>query len=226
MQMVDDSGTSSFKSLTQRKRAATKREVDAIMERPCRSTLSAVTVGVSQEVEVLTETTQVAQACCDYGTRRFRSMEPNWFRPHDVAEGREVYAVDRDAVVKGTVTSFDNDRHYVVQSGEDLTVTCVRGDICHATVSPSAPAPLTVRDTAELRHGDDCHTVKLFSHSVEGRRTRQRAVRGGLTPEDIAEIPEVFHPLLRHLQSPFSAETGATVLPSDYGTIAQLYSLV
>ena len=47
-------------------------------------------------------------------------------------------------------------------------------------------------------------------------------VRGELTPEDIAEIPKVFHPLLRHLQSPLSAETGATVLPSDYITMAQV----
>ena len=37
----------------------------------------------------------------------------------------------------------------------------------------------------------------------------------------IAEIPEIFHPLLRHLQSPTSSLTGATVLPSDYTTMAQ-----
>ena len=37
----------------------------------------------------------------------------------------------------------------------------------------------------------------------------------------IAEIPEIFHPLLRHLQSPISSLTGATVLPSDYTTMAQ-----
>ena len=78
----------------------------------------------------------------------------------------------------------------------------------------AAPPAQMVRDTAELRHGDDRHTVKLVSRSVEGRRTRQRAVRGELTPEEIAEIPEIFHPLLRHLKSPLSAETGATVLPS------------
>ena len=76
--------------------------------------------------------------------------------------------------------------------------------------------------TAELRHGDDRHTVKLFSRSVEGRRTRQRALRGGLTPEEIAEVPENFHPLLRHLHSPLSAEMGATVLPSDYVMMAQV----
>ena len=98
--MADDSGTSSAKSLKQRKRAATKREVDAIMERPCRSTLSAVTVGADQGVEVLTEPEQVAQECCDYGTRRFGSMEPKWFRPHDIAEGHEVYAVAHENVVR------------------------------------------------------------------------------------------------------------------------------
>jgi hypothetical protein len=47
-------------------------------------------------------------------------------------------------------------------------------------------------------------------------------VRGELTPEEIAKIPEVFHPLLRHLQSPLSAETGATVQSSDYTTMAQV----
>ena len=70
------------------------------MERPCRPTLSAVTVGTGEEVDVLTEPTEVAQECCDYGTRRFGSMEPKWFRPHDVAEGHEVYAVVRGEVVE------------------------------------------------------------------------------------------------------------------------------
>ena len=93
MKMVDGSGTSSTKSLRQRKRAATKREVAAITERRCRSTLSAVTVGTGQDVEVLTEPTRVAQECCDYGTRRFGSMEPKCPPPHDVAEGHEVCAV-------------------------------------------------------------------------------------------------------------------------------------
>ena len=140
--MVDDSGTSSSKSLKQRKRAATKREVNAIMERPCRSTLSAVTVGAHQDVEVLTEPTHVAQKCCDYGTRRFRSIEPKWFRPHDVAEGHEVYAVVRDDVVEGTVTNIDNDGHYVVRTDEGVAVTCVRSGICHTTVLPSAPSTI------------------------------------------------------------------------------------
>ena len=192
--MVDDSGTSSAKSLKQRKRAATKREVDVIMERPCRSTLSAATVGADQGVEVLTEPTQVAQECCDYSTRRFGSMEPKWFRPHDVAEGHEVYAVVRDSVIEGTVTGINNDGHYVVCTDEGEAMICVRSGSCHTAVSQSTPSAQTVRDAVELRHGDDCSPVKLFSRSAEGRRTRQRAVRGALTPEEIAEIPEIFHP--------------------------------
>ena len=69
-----------------------------------------------------------------------------------------------------------------------------------------------MRDTAELRHGDERDTVKLFSRSAEGRCTCQRAVRGELTPEEVAEIPEIFHPLLEHLRSPISSLTGETVV--------------
>ena len=148
-------------------------------------------------------------------------MEPKWFRPHDVAEGHEVYAVIRDNVIEGMVTGIDNDGHYVVCTDESEEVVCVRSNICHTAVSQSTPSAPTVRDTAELRHDDERNTVKLFSRSAEGRRTRQRAVRGELTPEEIAEISEIFHPLLRHLQSPISSMTEATVVPSNYATMAQ-----
>ena len=52
-------------------------------------------------------------------------MEPKWFRPHDVAEGHEVYVVIRDEVVEGTVTSIGNDGHYVVRTDEGVAMTCV-----------------------------------------------------------------------------------------------------
>ena len=220
-QMVHDSGTASTKSLRQRKRAATKREVDAIMERPCRSTLSAVTVGTGDRVDVLTEPTEVAQECCDYGTRRFGSMEPKWFRPHDIAEGHDVYTVTSDEVVQGTVVGIDNDGHYAIKTNEGVTVVSKRDDTCHTTVSRSTPSAQTVRATAKLRHGDERDTVSLFSRTAEGRRTRQRAVRGALTPEEIAEIPEEFHSLLQHLQSPVSSLTGKTVEPADYVHMAR-----
>ena len=44
--------------------------------------------------------------------------------------------------------------------------------------------------------------------------TRQRAVRGELTPEEIAEVPGIFHPLLTHLQSPVSSLTTGAPNPT------------
>ena len=65
-------------------------------------------------------------------------MEPKWFRSHDVAEGHEVYAVVRDDVVKGTVTSIANDGHYVVRTDEGVAVTCVRSGMPYDGVAASA----------------------------------------------------------------------------------------
>ena len=120
------------------------------------------------------------------------------------------------------MTAIDNDGHYVILTDEDETVVSERNDMCHTTVSQSTPPAQTVRNTAELRHRDEYDTIKLFSRTAEGRLTRQRAVRGELTPEEIAEVPEIFHPLLTHLQSPVSSLTGETVVPSDYVHMAQL----
>ena len=97
---------------------------------------------------------------------------PKLFRPHDAAEGHEVYAVVRDEVIQGTVTGIDNDGHYVVCTDEGEMTVSKRNDICHTAVSQSTPSTQTVRDTAELRHGDERDTAKLFSRTAEGRRTR------------------------------------------------------
>ena len=108
----------------------------------------------------------------------------------------------RGKVIKGTVPGIDNDGHYAVCTDEGEAMVCTRSGICHTTVSQSAPSAQTVRDTAELRHDDERDTVKLFIRSAEGRRTQQRAVRGELTPEEVAEIPEIFHPLLKQSAEP------------------------
>ena len=101
-------------------------------------------------MDVLTEPTEVAQECCDYGTRRFGSMEPKWFRPHDVAEGHDGYTVVGGEVMQGTVTGIDNDGHYVVKTDEGVTVVSKRDDICHTAVSQMTPSAQTVRATAVL----------------------------------------------------------------------------
>ena len=151
--------------------------------------LSAVTMGTREGAEVLTEPSHVARQCCGYGTRRFGSMEPKWFRPHNVAIGHEVYARRGEAVGRGTVL-----RSYVAAVTEPPTTTAVR-------------------EAAASRHADERDTLRLC--------TRVRAVRGELTPEEFAEIPTPFHPLLRHLQRPLCTATGVTVGPSDYTTMAQ-----
>ena len=115
-------------------------------------------------------------------------MEPKWFRPHDVAEGHEVCAVVGGTVVKSAATSIDNDGHCAVRLDEGGSVTYAMSDICHATVATETPTSQAVRATAALRHDDERNTVKHFSRSAEGQRTRLRAMRGELTPEEIAEI--------------------------------------
>ena len=105
-----------------------------------------------------------------------RGASGRWSRngsaPHDVAEGHEVYAAVRGKVKQGTVTGIDNDGHYVICTGDGGPTVSKRNDICHTAVSQSTPSTQTVRDTAELRHGDERDTAKLFSRTAEGRRTR------------------------------------------------------
>ena len=123
-----------------------------------------------------------------------------------MAVGHEVYALTGATVGRGTVTSIDNDGHYVVRLNERTDVTCVRDGVCHVTAAAEAPSSKAVREAAALRHTDERGTVQLLSRNEAERRTRLRAVRGELTLEEIAEIPTVFHPLLRHLQRPLSAQ--------------------
>ena len=77
----------------------------------------------------------------------------------------------RGQVKQGIVTAIDNDGHYVIRMDDGGTAVSKRNDICHTTVSQSTPPAQPVRDTAELRHGDEYDTIKLFSRTAEGRRT-------------------------------------------------------
>ena len=73
----------------------------------------------------------------------------------------------------------------------------------------------------EKRHGTRTVILALWPQRRRLAHAAESRARGELTQEGIAEIPEIFHPLLRHLQSPNSSMTGATVLSSDYATMAQ-----
>ena len=72
-------------------RAATKREINAVMERPARGTIETVSTGRGDGMEVITDPVAVATECCEFGMRRMSSMQPKWFRRLDVAAGHEVW---------------------------------------------------------------------------------------------------------------------------------------
>ena len=104
-------------------RAATKREIDMVMERPSRGTIETVSVGQGEDLEVMTDPTDVARVCCSFGTKRMGSMQPKWFRKLGVAIGHRVWACQDGEVVPGVVTKINDDGDYVVTSTD--------GEVCH-----------------------------------------------------------------------------------------------
>ena len=76
-------------------RAATKREINAVMERPARGTIETVSTGRGDDMEVITDPVAVAADCCEFGKRRMGSMQPKWFRRYNVATEHEVWFSDR-----------------------------------------------------------------------------------------------------------------------------------
>ena len=67
----------------QRQRAATKREINAIMERPVAGAIASVTTGKGEAAEILTGAKEVAAECCSWSERRMSAMQPKWFRRLD-----------------------------------------------------------------------------------------------------------------------------------------------
>ena len=69
-QLILDSGGVSGKSQESKQRAATKRDVNAVMERSVRGAVASVTVGAGDAAEVLTDPLEVARECCEWSDRR------------------------------------------------------------------------------------------------------------------------------------------------------------
>ena len=95
-------------------RAATKREINAVMERPARGTIETVSTGRGDDMEVITDPVAVAAECCGFGKRRVGSMQPKWFRRHDVAAEHEVWFSDGTTARPGRVMAIDDDGRYTV----------------------------------------------------------------------------------------------------------------
>ena len=60
-QYILDAGGASAKSQEKKQRAATKRDINAVMEKPVRGAIATVTVGAGVEAEVLTQPIEVAK---------------------------------------------------------------------------------------------------------------------------------------------------------------------
>ena len=86
-QYILDAGGASTKSQEKKRRAATKRDVNAAMEKPVRGAIATVTIGAGDEAEVLTQPIEVAKECSEWGARCMSLMQPKWFCRLDVAVG-------------------------------------------------------------------------------------------------------------------------------------------
>ena len=78
-QLILNSGGVSGKSQESKQRAATKRDINAVMERSVRGAVASVTVGAGDAAEVLTDPLEVARECCEWSDRRMSLMQPKWF---------------------------------------------------------------------------------------------------------------------------------------------------
>ena len=125
-QLILNSGGVSGKSQESKQRAATKRDVNAVMERSARGAVASVTVGAGDGAEVLTDPLEVARECCEWSDRRMSLTQPKWFRRLDVAVGHAVWVADGVQVYGGFVRAIDNDGHCTVQPDAGATLRGVR----------------------------------------------------------------------------------------------------
>ena len=218
-------------------RAATKREINAVMERPARGTIEAVSIGRGDDMEVVTDPVAVAEECCEFGKRRMGSMQPKWFRQYDVAAEHEVWFRDGVTARAGRVTAIGDDgRCTVADAAGGQYDQLKREQVCHewqleeagSVDGPDAAGAATCRDgrrmaktiermAATKPQPED--TAIFFWRNEEGREFRRRAAAGELASHDISRVPECFHGLLEHLPAPVSKATGLSVHPSDYETM-------
>ena len=70
-------GGSKARAHERKLRAATKLEINAVMERPARGAVETVSTGRPDDMEVITDPAAVAAECFEFGKkRRMGSMQP------------------------------------------------------------------------------------------------------------------------------------------------------
>ena len=211
-------GNKTAKAQTRRLRAATKREIDVVMDRPVRQVLATVQTGSGATRRVITDPVAVAAECSKWSARRMDLMQPKWFRRHDLEVGHEAWHAYDDGVRAAVILAIDNDGHYTVRHhADDSTHKGVRRALLcieSAFERPSAAdiASLTTTDRPE-------DTALLMRRNAEGRRCRLRATENTLRPQDTADIPAQFWPLLPHFRRKVIPSSEERVQQSDYSNM-------
>ncbi len=94
-----------------RRRAAAKRDINAVMGRSPRGAIESVTVGSGDSVSILTDPVDVAKECCEFSARRMSGMQPKWFRKYNFMEGHTVWVASGNRTRRGLVKNIDDDGH-------------------------------------------------------------------------------------------------------------------
>ena len=192
-------GNKTAKAQTRRLRDATKREIDVAMDRPVRQVLATVQTGSGTTRRVITDPVAVAAECSKWSARRMDLVQPKWFRRHDLEVGHEAWHAHDDGVREAVILAIGNDGNYTVRHhANDSTHKGVRRVLLcieSAFERPSAAdiASLTTTDRPE-------YTALLMRRNADGQRCRLRATENTLRPQDTADIPAQFWPLLPHFR--------------------------
>ena len=211
-------GDKAAKAQTRRLRAATKREIDVVMDRPVRQVLATVQTGSGATRRVITDPVAVATECCNWSARRMDLMQPKWFRRHDLEVGHEAWHASDDGVRAAVIMAIDNDGHYTVRHhADDSTHKGVRRALLCIEAAFDNPTAADIAGLTTTDHPED--TALLMRRNAEGRRCRLRATESKLRPQDKADIPAQFWPLLPHFQRKVIPSSDERVQQSDYSSM-------
>ena len=97
------------------------------------------------------------------------------------------------------ILAIDNDGHYTVQHyADDSTHTGVRVALLCIESAFERPSAADIANLTTTDRPED--TSLLIRRNADGRRYRLRATESTLRPQDTADIPAQFWPLLPHFR--------------------------
>ena len=175
-------GNKTAKAQTRRLRAATKREIGVVMDRPVRKVFSTVQTGSGATRRVITDPETVAAECCRWSARRMVLMQPKWSRRHDLEVRHEAWHAHDSGVRAAVVLAIDNDGDCTVQHHADDSKHkgVRRALLCIESAAFENPTAADIANLATTDRPED--TALLMRRNADGRRCRLRATESTLRP--------------------------------------------